>query len=142
MAKPGEIIRNKIIHPLTGTPDEVLASWASLAKSDKKEKVHGQSGGGVIFYFNNDVLTVKRDAYKETVQLLGERPGTDLSKGFEGDDELWSLTFKANKAKPDDVASEKQIQAVKDLIAAGKFEIFTPAVIQREPPKFDLGHGL
>lgn len=142
MAKPGEIIRNKIVHPLSGTPDEVLKSWAFLAKSDKKEKVHGQSGDGAIFYFRNDVLTVKRDAYKETVQQLGERPGIDLSNGFEFDAEIWSLTLKENRARPDDVASEKQIQAIKDLIASGKFEIFTPAVIQREPPKFDLGHGL
>jgi hypothetical protein len=142
MAKPGEIIRNKIVHALAGTPDEVLKAWADLAKSNKKEKVHGQSGGGEIFYFNKDVLTIKRDAHKETVQQLGELPGSDLSKGFEGDVEYWTLTLKANKAKPDYVANEQQIQAVKDLISEGKFEIFTPAVIQRAPIEYPIAYGL
>ena len=142
MAKPGEIIRNKIVHPLAGTPDQVLDSWQKLAKEDKSQKVHGQAVGGEVFYFNKGVLTVKRDAMKETVQQRGEMPATDLINSFEGDLEIWLLVLKENKAKPDDVASEKQIQAVKNHIAAGRFEIFTPPVIKRAPREYEIGCGL
>lgn len=142
MTKPDEIIRNKIVHPLQGTPDEVLKSWQNLAQAEKSQKVHGKGVNDEIFYFNKGVLTVKRDAWKETVQQRGEMPATDLTNSFEGDLEIWLLTLKENKAKPDNVASGKQIQAVKDDIAASRFEIFTPPVIKRAPREYEIGCGL
>jgi uncharacterized Zn finger protein len=142
MTKTDEIIRNKIVHPLQGTPDEVLKSWKKLAEAEKGQKVHGKGVNDEIFYFNKGVLTVKRDARKETIQQHGEMPATNLTSSFEGDLEIWLLAFKENKAKPDNVASEKQIQAVKDQISAGRFEIFTPPVIKRAPREYEIGCGL